>query len=74
MIRKVGDRIGFKADVEQYARIVKVEVRKSWYIGLKSDVEQEQCVVYTVKAPPEGFQGDYIGRADFHEVDHDDTW
>ena len=63
---KVGEHVGFKCDVEQYAKVVKVTQARNWCGDPK--------VVYTVEAPPDGFCGQYIGRSDFHEVDHDDTF
>ena len=58
---KVGDHIGFKSDVEQCAEITKINRSRD---GLS----------FTVKAPPDGFSGSYIGRCDFYEVYEGDLW
>ena len=64
---KVGDCISFKCDIEQSAEIVKINrSRHSW--------NGTTVTSYTVKAPPDGFSGHYIGRDDFYEVDEDDVW
>ncbi len=58
---KVGDTIGFKSDVEQYATVVKVIKRRHDYNG-------KMETFFEVKAPLDGFDGDYIGRDRFHTV------
>lgn len=59
---KVGDFVGFKCDIEQSAEVVKIEPHDTH--GAK----------FTVKAPPDGFAGHYIGRNDFHEVYGSEVW
>ena len=58
---KVGDSIGFKCDVEQYAEVVQINTTT---YGL----------TFTVKAPPDGFSGSYVARSDFVDVRADDAW
>ncbi len=55
-------------------------VRVGDWIGFKSDIEQEAEVIgirgdqITVKAPPEGFQGDYIRRYREYTLSADRAW
>jgi hypothetical protein len=57
---------------------VKIEVGTG--VGFKCDIEQYAEVVkiegtkLTVKAPPDGFSGHYIGRCDFYTLDASETW
>ena len=60
---RIGDRIAFKCDVEQSAEVI--AIKKHW---------NDLGYVFTVKAPPDGFSGHYIGRQDTAEVFSDDVW
>ena len=62
MTIKIGDWISFKCDVEQSAKVVEI---KRYATGGRS---------YVVEAPADGFCGNYIGRADFHQVEERDMW
>ena len=50
------------------------------WVGFKSDTEQEAQIVkirgdqLTVQAPPEGFEGSYIGRQDFYTLSARECW
>ena len=60
---KVGDKVGFKKDVEQTGRVVEIRPRsaKTYEFLLES-------------TSSEGFDGDYIGGAKRTLVNAEDTW
>ena len=61
----IGDFVGFKCDVEQRAQIVAIQ-RARCLSGPYTEL--------VLKAPPEGFAGNYIGRADLYAIAADDCW
>ena len=63
---KVGDYIGFKSDVEQYAKVIKIV-----YLWT---VSGNKTKAYVVEAPEGGFQGDYIYGQTEHIVSAKDAW
>lgn len=65
-IAKVGQHVGFKSDVEQYAEVIEVRRVRGW--------DGRINVSYIVKAPADGFSGHYIGRSDTAEIYHDDCF
>ncbi len=58
----VGDHVQFKCDIEQTAEVVEI----------KSKGGRDYKLI--VKAPLDGFSGNYIGRANFAEIDADQIW
>ena len=62
----IGDHVGFKSDVEQTAEVVEIKWQSNGYCG--------QRLTLVVKAPPDGFSGNYIGRADYADIDATDIW
>ena len=60
---KVGDFVFFKSDVEQWAEVVEIKKERDWLGVLRED--------YTVKAPIDGFRGDYIRALKLYDVDSD---
>ena len=61
---KVGDSVGFKADIEQSGEIVKIEKARrgsGWILTLKSNSDR-------------GFIGEYIGGDRFTTEESDRCW
>ena len=63
---KIGTHVGFKCDVEQTAEVVEIKWQSNGYCG--------QRLTFVVKAPPDGFSGNYIGRDDYADIDAYETW
>jgi len=63
---KVGESVEFKSDVEQCATIIKVNKVQSWNGKWK--------FTYTLKAPMDGFSGDYIKNCREYEIDEEDIF
>ena len=61
---KVGDVVCFKSDIEQCGRIV--QIKAAGYMGSRMFVLES--------TRPEGFDGDYIGGAQFTEELEADCW
>lgn len=60
---KVGDVVGFKADIEQCGRIAAIK-----------RCELRRGVVVLVVKNPNGFDGEYIGGKTSADVDARDCW
>lgn len=66
MAFRVGTWIRFKSDVEQTAEVVEIKKVQTW--------TGERTTVYVVKAPPEGFKGEYLRKMAYAEIDERDTF
>lgn len=62
---KVGTWIGFKSDVEQSAEVVEIKTVEG-FTGKRT--------VYLVKAPASGFEGEYLRKMAFAEIDAEDIF
>lgn len=62
---KVGDFVSFKSDVEQSAEVIEIKT----YSGYRG-----KPLVFVVKAPADGFSGNYIGWAKTQEIFADDCY
>ncbi|MEE8609017.1 MAG: hypothetical protein V3S55_15540 [Nitrospiraceae bacterium] len=58
--------MGFKCDIEQSAEVIEVKKSRDW--------QGRAQVTYVVKAGPDGFSGQYIGRDDTYEIDSRDCF
>jgi hypothetical protein len=56
----IGEWVGFKADIEQYGRIVNIS--RSWGIDTLTLVNED------------GFHGDYVGGQTTITIDADECW
>ena len=61
---EIGTHIGFKSDVEQSAEVIEIKRRASWEGGN----------IYVVKAPVDGFQGEYLKRSRTAEIYEDEIF